>query len=63
MPGALALGIDIGGTFTDLFAISKDGRFWSTKLLSTPRDPSVGFLQILDRMLENEQSFIPQFAG
>src|SRR5690348_8717368 len=41
------IGIDIGGTFTDLYALSKGGKSWSTKLLTTPRDPSVGFLEIL----------------
>src|SRR6187401_2644912 len=34
------LGVDIGGTFTDIVLISKDGTVYSKKLLSTPADYS-----------------------
>ena len=36
------LGIDVGGTFTDLFLWSSSGEVKSFKVLSTPKDPSVG---------------------
>lgn len=45
------VGIDIGGTFTDLFAWSDDqesaGSVRSAKVLSTPEDPSIGVLDAL----------------
>jgi len=37
------VGVDIGGTFTDL-VLSVDGRLQIHKLLSTPRDPAQGML-------------------
>ena len=42
MSGTYKLGIDVGGTFTDLFLWSSDGSVRSFKVLSTPKDPSVG---------------------
>jgi N-methylhydantoinase A len=36
------IGIDIGGTFTDLVFMSSDGRVLRAKVLSTPHDYSVG---------------------
>ncbi|MSR65167.1 MAG: hydantoinase/oxoprolinase family protein [Verrucomicrobiae bacterium] len=51
------IGIDIGGTFTDLFVLSKDGKSWSTKVLTTPRDLSVGFIDILERALQTDPDF------
>lgn len=39
-----ALGVDIGGTFTD-FVVLKDGAVRIYKVPSTPADPSRGFLQ------------------
>lgn len=46
------LGVDIGGTFTDAILISEqDGRVWGGKVLSTPNDPSEGFLQVIAEVL------------
>jgi N-methylhydantoinase A len=43
---ALRLGIDVGGTFTDLFLHDSDeGTFWLAKTPSTPRDQSVGVVE------------------
>jgi N-methylhydantoinase A len=39
------IGIDVGGTFTDLAAVDDDGRIVIAKCASTPRDPSEGLLQ------------------
>ncbi|WP_027351330.1 hydantoinase/oxoprolinase family protein [Halotalea alkalilenta] len=36
------LGVDIGGTFTDVVLIATDGTIYSKKVLSTPRDYSQG---------------------
>ncbi len=38
------IGIDVGGTFTDLFLWSGDGRVETHKVASTPDDPSVGVM-------------------
>ena len=45
------MGIDIGGTFTDVCVIGDQGEVWSTKLLTTPADPSIGFMIALKRAL------------
>jgi N-methylhydantoinase A len=37
-----SVGIDVGGTFTDLIAIAVDGRIEARKVLSTPGDQSEG---------------------
>ncbi len=42
-------GIDIGGTFTDLFAVADDGRTWTAKVLTTPANPAHGLLDVLER--------------
>ena len=47
--GLTRVGIDIGGTFTDLFAVADDGRTWSAKVLTTPANPADGLLDVLDR--------------
>ena len=38
------LSIDVGGTFTDFFAISEDNETTIYKTLSTPKDPSIGVM-------------------
>ena len=48
------VGIDIGGTFTDLLAAAGDGRFWKIKLLTTPSDPSIGALDSIRRLVDKE---------
>lgn len=42
-----SVGIDVGGTFTDLIAISGDGRVEARKVLSTPADQSQGVQEAL----------------
>ena len=41
---ALRIGIDVGGTFTDLVSVDEQGRTTLAKSASTPSDPSVGVL-------------------
>ncbi len=43
-----AVGIDVGGTFTDLAAIDADGAVHAHKVLSTPADQSEGVAAALD---------------
>ncbi len=49
MTSAITLGIDVGGTFTDVFALDEStGQVRIVKLPSTRPDPSAGFLQGVD---------------
>jgi N-methylhydantoinase A len=48
------LGVDVGGTFTDLLLIEEDtGRTFSAKVPSTPADSSIGVLNGLARICES----------
>ncbi len=48
----IRLAIDIGGTFTDATLIDEEtGSVSIAKVLSTPADPSVGFMQAVERAL------------
>jgi N-methylhydantoinase A len=38
------IGIDVGGTFTDVVAVDENGTVTLTKAASTPADPSIGLL-------------------
>lgn len=50
---SLRIAIDTGGTFTDIVAIDdKTGEQYVLKTPSTPSDPSVGFLNGVDKVLE-----------
>ncbi|MBI4013444.1 MAG: hydantoinase/oxoprolinase family protein [Candidatus Rokubacteria bacterium] len=44
------IGIDVGGTFTDLVAVDDAGRVVLAKAASTPKDPSIGVLDGLGRL-------------
>lgn len=44
------LGIDVGGTFTDVIVSFPDGRVLVDKVPSTPVDPSVGVLAAVERL-------------
>ena len=47
------LGVDIGGTFTDIVLLGADGALFGKKILSTPEDYSLaieeGVLELLSR--------------
>jgi N-methylhydantoinase A len=63
---SLKIGIDVGGTFTDLFLWSPDGQVGSFKVLSTPEDPSLGVLAGLSAIAasrdETLEDFVPQIS-
>jgi N-methylhydantoinase A len=44
------IGIDVGGTFTDLVAVDDAGRVTLTKTASTPEDQSIGVMEGLERL-------------
>ena len=46
----LTIGIDVGGTFTDLVALDADGRVTFAKSPSTPQDQSIGVMAGLDEL-------------
>ena len=48
---AYRLGVDVGGTFTDVLLINEEtGETWMEKVQSTPFDSSLGVLQGIDRV-------------
>lgn len=50
-PGGLRLGVDVGGTFTDLILLdAARGRVWSAKVPSTPQDSSIGVLNGIEKI-------------
>jgi N-methylhydantoinase A len=50
----LRIGIDIGGTFTDLVAITEDGRVTTHKVASTPDDYGEGIIDGIRALLARE---------
>jgi N-methylhydantoinase A len=53
---SLSLGIDIGGTFTDIVLYSRtDGRVFSHKELTTPQDPTEGAIRGIRTLFERER--------
>jgi N-methylhydantoinase A len=53
---AYRLGVDVGGTFTDLMLVDEaSGRFWRTKTPSTPHDPSVAVVSGIEKICGQAQ--------
>lgn len=49
------IGIDVGGTFTDVLLLDSTGNQWHVKVRSTPKDSSIGVLEGLQKALELAQ--------
>ena len=48
------LGVDVGGTFTDLLLLEvTSGDTWRTKVHTTPKDQSIGISHGVDEILSN----------
>jgi N-methylhydantoinase A len=45
------IGIDTGGTFTDLVLVTSDGQQWFHKIPTSPADPSTGILSGVKELL------------
>ena len=54
MSASYRLGVDVGGTFTDLVLICEEtGESWRAKVPSTPKDLSIGVIEGKDQILSN----------
>ncbi len=61
-----SVGIDTGGTFTDCVVMGDDGSIVTTKAPSTPRDFSIGVLDVVEKVARllnmDAATFLPQVA-
>ncbi len=46
----MRVGVDVGGTFTDLVALADDGTIEVRKVVTTPDDPAVGLFRAVDEL-------------
>jgi N-methylhydantoinase A len=47
---AVRVGVDVGGTFTDLVALGDEGSLEARKVVTTPDDPAVGLFRAVDAL-------------
>ena len=61
---ALRIGIDTGGTFTDIVGVKTDtGEIFSTKTPTTTSDPSLGFMQGIEKILQETKMQDKDISG
>src|SRR6184192_4604121 len=48
--GVVRVGVDVGGTFTDLVALTPDGTIEVHKVATTPEDPALGMFRALNTL-------------
>ncbi|MEA2466631.1 MAG: N-methylhydantoinase [Thermoleophilaceae bacterium] len=60
---SLYLGVDIGGTFTDLAVMSEDGSVETTKAPTTPGRLDEGVFAALERYAETSGTTLPELLG
>lgn len=60
----IRIGIDVGGTFTDIVGMAEDGSTWTVrKVPSTPTNPSIAVLKAIETLLEVEGDVDVTFLG
>ncbi|MFQ5913709.1 MAG: hydantoinase B/oxoprolinase family protein [Nitrospinota bacterium] len=58
------IGVDTGGTFTDVVAVRlSDGKIFSSKVPSTPSDPSWALLSAIETILADAAAAAPRVSG
>ena len=57
------IGVDVGGTFTDLVMADSTGATWVAKVLSVPEDPSRGVVAALERLAIDLGSEVREVLG
>jgi N-methylhydantoinase A len=62
-PQTMRIGVDVGGTFTDIVAIDGYGQWTVLKLPTTAEDQSVGVMEGLDRLLSDRTADAVGFLG
>ena len=62
MADRFKIGIDVGGTFTDFFLWSLSGEVETSKVLSTPADPSAGVLDGLATIARSKKTTLETFV-
>ncbi|GFN30071.1 hydantoinase/oxoprolinase family protein [Paenibacillus xylaniclasticus] len=58
-----AVGVDVGGTFTDFVAIDAAGKIFTAKVPSTPHDQSEAVVEGLGRLAEQMSTDVEQFMS
>ncbi|MBV8161580.1 MAG: hydantoinase/oxoprolinase family protein, partial [Acidimicrobiia bacterium] len=57
------VGIDVGGTFTDLICVTPDGHVVLDKTPTTPEDQSVGVMAGVEQLAQGQGRAIEDFCG
>ena len=57
------VGVDTGGTFTDCVVIDEGGGIHAFKELSTPKDPSVGLYNVIEKAARSFGMSLQEFLG
>ncbi|MBI2319577.1 MAG: hydantoinase/oxoprolinase family protein [Betaproteobacteria bacterium] len=55
--------IDVGGTFTDCLVLDERGEIHAFKAQTTPEDPTLGFINVLDKAAASFGRTLPQFLS
>lgn len=57
------IGVDVGGTFTDMIVAESNGDIGVHKVPSTPSDPGLGVIVALEQAADAKQMDLPAFLG
>lgn len=59
----MRIGVDIGGTFTDCVVIDEKSAIHTFKELSTPKDPSIGLYNVIQKAAEYFNKSLTELLG